>query len=794
MITATAIRRPVLISMMFLAIVLMGWIARGKMPAELQPKVDFPFVSVVTTYAGAGPQEIETLVSKPIEDAVGSTPNVKNVTSTSQDGISVVSIEFLLGTKLDTAAADVRDKVDSVRRQLPDDIDPPTITKADITSQPVLTIGMKGPISAREMRRIADDLVKDRLASVGGAASVGVSGGDLREIQVRVSKARLNAYGIGINDVAQAIQSENLNVPGGSIKQGRQEYAVRVVGEFATPEQITKMRIHIPDRNGGGGKGWNVPLSDLAQIEDTIEDPDQISLLNGMPSVILAIQKQSDANTVDVADGAKAVLTDIQRQLPPGVEFVVATDQSKEVKDQLEATNHELLMGILLVVIVVFVFLHSARATIIVSLAIPTSLIATFLPMSWFGFTLNFMTMLALSLAVGILVDDAIVVLENIDRHLKEGEPPREAAINGRTEIALAAVTITMVDVVVFIPIAFMGGIVGEFFRSFGITVATATLFSLVVSFALTPMMASRFYKRETRRLHEAHERGRQGFWERVFARFEKFFVSLDTRYRKTLVWSLDNRGLTFMIGFISLTTVFTMLAPSISSGGLQPRLISLILFVLICGVLIGVRTAKDKFTGLVFVTLAGICTMLVHLPVKGEFIPEQDQGQASISIEAPAGSSLQYTKRITDKIQDILKGIKETEYYLTTLGSSSAGGFTGAGESGPQYASISYKTVDKGERKRSMDEIVAYIRSEIAKNVSGAKIVASASAGHGPGGTPIAMEVQGNNMDELNRVANRVADAIAKTPGTRDVDTSWKIGRPELEVIVDRDRAMDLG
>lgn len=788
--TRVAIGRPVLITMFFAAIVLLGLVSRARMPAELRPKVDLPYITVVTQYSGAGPEEIETLVTKPIEDAVGSIANLKNVTSTSQDGLSVVTLEFELGTDLATAAADVREKVDAIRSQLPDKAEPPSITKTDISAIPVLSIGMEGPLSPREMRRLADDVVKDRLARVPGAAAVSISGGALREIQVEVDKSRLNAYGLSIDDVANGIQSENLNVPAGSIKQGRLEFSVRVVGEFATAAQLARMRLHIPDRKGGG-PGWNIRLSDIASVRDTVEDPTVITKLNGQPAVVIAVQKQSDANTVDVSHGAQEELKKLQPTLPPGVHFVIAQDDAQFVIDQLHDTNNELILGVLLVVLVVFLFLHSTRATFIVALAIPTSLIATFIPMSIFGFSLNFMTMLALSLAVGILVDDSIVVLENIDRHLKDGEPPREAALNGRTEIGLAAVTITMVDVVVFIPIAFMGGIVGQFFKSFGITVASATLFSLLVSFTLTPMLASRFYKRETRREQHAHK---PGFWDRRFAALEGFYKRLDERYRNVLGWSLDNRWLTIVIGFVTLTTILIMLMPPLTTSfGAKARMFNLIAFV---GVLGGSAFlfSRDKRAALIFMALAAAATVFVHLRVKGEFIPDVDQGQVAITVECPAGSSLKYTERITNEIERILAKLPETRYYLTTDGSNSAGGFLGAGLQGSQYARISLQLVDKEKRHRNIDEVMTDIRQQVARRIAGAKITIFSATSQATGTAPIAMEVQGSDSDELTRVANQLAAAIAKVPGAIDVDTSWKIGRPELQVQVDRDRAMDLG
>lgn len=792
MLTRSAIARPVLTAMFFTAIILMGWVAKARMPVELSPKTDFPYVSVVTIYAGAGPQEIETLVSKPIEDAVGSTANVKNVTSTSQDGISVVGIEFEIGTDTATAASDVREKVDAIRSSLPDGIEAPSIAKVDFSAMPIMTIGMRGPVPPRQMRDIADNVVKDRLARVKGAASVSVSGGDVREIRVVVNRSRLAAYGLTISDISAAIQRENLNLPGGSIKQDRQDYAIRVVGEFASAEEVAAMRLHIPDRQTGG-PGWNIPLTDIATVQDTVEEQTTVSRLNGQPTVVIAVQKQTDANTVGVAEGAKKELAALKNSLPPGVEFVIATDDSEFVLEQLHDTNKELMLGILLVVLVVFIFLHSFRATLVVSLAIPTSLIATFIPMTAFGFTLNYMTMLALSLAVGILVDDAIVVLENIDRHLEEGEPPREAAINGRTEIALAAVTITLVDVVVFIPIAFMGGIVGQFFRSFGITVAAATLFSLLVSFTLTPMMASRFFQRETKTSKRRHEAERHGFWERRFEALEGFYRRIDERYRRILAWSLDNRWLTFVIGSVTLTTILIMMSAPMWGGGAKPRLFNLIVFVGILG-LSGFIFSRDKKTALAFMILAAALTIFVNLRVKGEFFPESDRGQVAIEIETPAGSSLKHTLAVAEKVEAIVSKLPEAEYYQTVAGSSSASGAMWGGNVGPQYGRVSLELVDVTRRKRSINEVMAALREQILTDVAGAQIKVYSAENTGPSGAPVAMEVMGSSMTELNTVAGLVKDAIQKVEGTRDVETSWKIGRPELEIKLDRQRAMDRG
>lgn len=809
--TRASIDRPTLISMFFAALIVLGLVVYSDMPVEQRPDVDFPFVTIVTVYQGAGPEEIETLVSKPIEDAVGSVANIKNVTSTSQEGLSVVGVEFELGTDLATASADIREKVDSVRNILPDDVEAPTITKADVSAIPVLTVGMLGPLPPREMRRLADDVVKDRLARVKGAAAVAVSGGLVREIQVLVDKDRLAAYRLTMDDITNAIRQENLNVPSGSIEQGRRDYAVRVLGEFETAEQIEQMRLRVPDRDSGG-PGWNIRLGDIATVRDTYEDPDVISRLNGVPAVVLAVQKQTDANTVDVGEGAREELAALEKTLPPGVDFVIATDETEYVLEQQHDTNRELILAVVLVVIVIFIFLHSVRATFIVSVAIPTSLIATFIPMTLFGFSLNFMTMLALSLAVGILVDDAIVVLENIDRHLHEGEPPREAALNGRAEIGLAAVSIALVDVVVFIPIAFMGGIVGQFFKSFGITVASATLFSLLVGFTLTPMMASRFYKRETRWEHEHHTGSRWTlFWERRFAAFDRFFARLDSGYRRLLQWSLDNRILTWVIGTASLTTIIIMMTAPIQVSPV-PRLVNLAVFVLGLG-LFALWVTPDKKAALAFMVIASLLTVFVPLRVKGEFIPEGDRGMIAVTVETPAGSNLDYTESVVGRIEDIVGNYPEVEYYLSTIGSGSAGAFMGGGNEGAQYARVSVQLVDRGRREqfdtisvmgksekrmvtrtRGIDEVMGQIRADVARQVPGADVKIFNAESQGVGTNPIEMEILGSNMAELNRVANEMAEVMRQVPGMRDVDTSWNIGRPELQVKVDRYRAADLG
>ncbi|MCC6443366.1 MAG: efflux RND transporter permease subunit [Armatimonadetes bacterium] len=725
--TRVSIMRPIFILMVILAIVVLGWQSQQKMAVDLYPKIDIPFVAVATIYPGAGPEEIETLVSKPLEDAVSSINKVKNVTSASQEGVSTVSIEFDLSADLDAAAADVRDRVSAEKGQLPQDAEEPTIIKFDIAAMPVLYLGLSSKMPPAQLRRLVDDVVKDRLSQVAGVASVAVSGGDVREIQVAIDRDRLSAYGLSPLDVSQAIASENLNLPSGTVTQGRKEYAVRAMGEFKLVDEIRNLKIHARDAMG---RLKVIPLASIATVMDTVAERKQYSRLNGQDSVAVVIQKQSDANTVSVVDDVQKELARIKSQkiVPEDVQISVAQDQSTFIKDSLHDLQRDLLLATFFATLVVLLFLHNIRGTIIVALAIPTSIFATFIPMHALGFTFNMMTLMALALCVGILVDDSIVVLENIWRHLHQGEDPKSAAVNGRSEIGLAAIAITLTDVVVFVPIAFMGGIVGRFFREFGLTIACATLFSLFVSFTLTPMLASRWFKRG-----EGGE-SQRGIW----AVFDRFYGMLDSRYRRVLQWGLGHRFLTIFIGI---------------------------------GLLV-----------------------LAMLPFKRlgfEFMPRSDQGNVNISIERPAGTSLAQTDQVVMKLEEYLAKYPEVTSIFSSLGTATAG--MGAGNRGAQYAEIVVKLKDKLERKKSDQQVAESLR-QFARNIPAAQVTVTNGGGMGGGGKPISIELTGSDMDKMVAYGRRLEQIVAKTPGTRDADISWKEGKPEYRAIIDRVKAAEMG
>jgi HAE1 family hydrophobic/amphiphilic exporter-1 len=726
--------------MLFCALLVLGFKAKWGMPVDLYPRVDVPNVVVTTIYPGAGPEEVESQVTKSIEDSVSSVNGVKNVNSFSQEGISVVDIELQLGTNMDSAMSDVRAKVDTAKMLLPPEAKNPIIQKYDIGSMPILYVGVSSKQSSREMRTLADEVIKNRLGKVPGVAAVTVTGGDVREIQVNVDKNRLQAYGLSIGQIQQAMAMQNLNLPSGQVGEGRREYAIRAIGEFSSPDEIRRLRVKFPGPDGDRV----LTIGDIAEVKDTIADRTEAARLQGKESITLMIQKQSDANTVNVADAVKKELKAMTDVLPKDTQIAVAVDQSKTVKEAAADVNTSLWLGAFLAVLVVYLFLHNMRGTFIVAIAIPTSIVATFIPIFFAGFTMNMMVMLALSLSVGILVDDSIVVLENIYRHLAKGESPAEAAMNGRSEIGLAAITITMVDVVVFLPIAFMGGIVGRFFREFGITVATATLFSLFVSFTLTPMLASRWYKRG-----EVLE-ATSGF----FARFDRFYHDLDRIYRSILRWALRHRWAVVVTGIVAML----------------------------------------------------LSVLVVYLTVDTEFSPKFDQGQADVVVELPAGSALSATDAVVKRVEKAVSTIPDIQYVSSAIGRTQ--GNDGSGEEGTNYGQVTVSMYEKEsvldsllrpfyrgahKRIRKDEDVAKEIREKVA-DIPDGNIKVHLSGGIGPGNDPIEIELLGDDPAELNSVAQKIKTAVASTEGVINADLSSKMGKPEIRARIDRDKAADLG
>jgi multidrug efflux pump subunit AcrB len=564
--TKIAIQRPVFVLMLMLGAILIGYLSLKGMRVEQNPDVSFGTVIVSTIYPGAGPEEVAELVSRRIEESVSGISGLREVTSSSQEGVSLVTVALELGTNVDVALNDIRSKIDQITNQLPDGVERPTITKLDAGSQPVLYYSLSSPtLSSLELRDLADNVLQDRFGQIPGVGAATAGGGDQREIQIQIKPDRLLAYGIGASDVLNAVKASSQNLPAGRIVQGDQEVAVRVPSDFTKLSDIAGTVITVRDQNQMNAPPKMVRLSDVAEIKDASIERRNYSRLEGKDSVIIVLQKTKEGNAVEISQAAEALATQLGKQY--NLTFTKTFDQADQIKSSLEDLQISIALGVLLVTLIVYIFLHNFRGMLIVAIAIPLCIFATFIAMSLFGFTLNNMTLLAVSLSVGVLVDDAIVVLENIYRHLKMGEDPKDAALNGRGEIGLAAIAITLADVVVFLPIANMGGIVGQFFRPLALSFAAAVVVSLGVSFVVTPMLASRWYRKGE---NAEHATG----W---FAKgFEAGFGKLEGFYRRVLQWALNHRWFVFISGNVVLFAVFMFIAgsfaPDVASVFMTPQ------------------------------------------------------------------------------------------------------------------------------------------------------------------------------------------------------------------------------
>lgn len=823
--TKIAITRPVFMLMLMLAAMLLGFMSYNSMRVEQNPEVQFGVISVTTVYPGAGPDEVNTLISKKIEEAMSGVNGIREVTSTSQEGISIVVANFEIGTNMDVALNDARGKVDLIVGTLPTGIEKPTISKADSSSTPVLFLALSSKThSNRDLRDIAEDKLKDRFAQTPGIASVGVQGGEVREIQVRLKKDALLAYGIGIAQVQRAVQSSTLNVPSGRLVDKDKEYAVRVLGEYKSLDDVKNTVISVSDPQNPMAKTKNIRLSEIAEVVDGSQERTSYTRLNGADSVVLVIQKTREGNAVEIAKtlmggvhpptvSDQVIADKVAKKVPLtlfeeikykyDVDIQVTFNQATLISESIADLNFSLFFGIFLVALIVYIFLHNFRGMLIVAIAIPICIFATFIAMKLFGFTINNLSMLALSLAVGVLVDDAIVVLENIYRHLQKGEDPREAAINGRAEIGLAAIAITLADVVVFLPIGNMGGIVGQFFRPLGIGFAVAVIISLFVSFTITPMLAARWYRKGENVEH--FDKGFAGWFERQFSK-------LSRAYGRGLAWSLNHRWFVFIAGNIALVAIVMVIAGSFMGAkvGMGLLFVSIVIGV-ITFIVNGLRGYwKPKFIlygvlfGVIFPVSAAIgqgwAAYKGEAIFKGGFFPPSDGGQVSVSIELPPGSSLSETEKVVRSVEETCRQHPDTKYILSTVGSSGGaqGGFAVA-SSGSNRASVTvtlkdkYSPVDRQGERRIADTDVAAQLTEKIGHIAGARVLVSAGGGVGFG-PPIQMSFTGDDRDLLVRTVDNIRLKLQNgaVPGVINPDISSKPGKPELRAIPDREKLAD--
>lgn len=802
--TRISIARPVFVLVLILLCVFGGLTAFRSMRTELNPEVQFGVVTVTTVYPGAGPEEMATLVSRKIEDSISGVNGLQEVNSTSQEGVSVVIVSFELGTDMNVALNDVRTKVDSVVIELPEGAEKPAIDKIDSASEPILTLALSHPtLTPQQLRDLAENKLTDQFARIKGVAQVLVTGGDEREIQVQVKRDRLVSYGIGISQLQNALAATSLNVPAGRIESEGREYSLRVRGEYRTVEDIRNTVIRLNDPQDPS-KGATFRLRDVADVVDTNVEKRQLSRVNGEPAVVLRVQKSREGNAVEVADAAYGTIDSIEKEY--GINVTTVRDTSLQVRESLFDLNFTLFFGIVLVTFIVHLFLHDWRGTLIVFLAIPISLFATILVLRAIGYTLNNMTMLALSLAIGVLVDDAIVVLENIYRHLKMGDAPRDAALNGRGEIGLAAIAITFADLVVFVPMIFMGGIVGQFFKPMAAAFSIAVFVSLLVSFMVTPMLASRWYKEGDDPEHNLGPFAR---------RFEGWFDRLAQRYKRGLEWSLKHRWFVFGMGFATLFGVFMFIgggfAPSLPAAMMTPlngpaRMFIGVAVISTVWILIFYRSFRPRILlgGIGFALLLSLFGGAGYLyrQWKGtnlfafEFAPSTDQGLVAVSVELLPGTRLEETSALAARLEKMALEMPDTSYVVTDVGRWS-GSFGGAG--GSSGTNLAELRINLHEKKSIMDSITFWKKHEeelrtrddqsfaaqlIQKigKVPGARITVAPVSGFGFG-SAIQMSFVGSDRQKTIEVANEIARGLANgaVEGVINANVSTKPGKPEI-------------
>ena len=722
----TSVKRPVSATMMMLALVVFGIVSYPEIGVDLFPKVDFPLVTIRTELKGASPEVMDIDITDKIEEAVNTINGVKSITSTSRLGISYITVEFELERDIDQAVQDVREKIGIVRRKLPDDIDEPIVEKVDPDATAVLWLNLAGEKSIRELSTYADEVLREQLQRINGVGAVNMGGLRLRQIRIWLDADKMRAYAVAPGDIVQALRKENVELPGGRIESGTKEYTVKIKGEFPDVREFNDLIVSYR-------QGAPIRLRDLGRAEDGMEDKRSIARFNGVLAVGMGIQKQSGTNTVEVVNRVKAEVEKIRRTLPPGMSLNIAFDQSKFILNSINEVQHHLLYGSFFAVLAVFLFLRNLRTTIISAMALPISIISTFALIRFFDFTFNNMTMLALTLSVGLLIDDAIIVIENIYRNVEEGMSPREAATFATNEIGLAVTATTFAIVAIFLPVAFMKGIIGRFFLQFALTVVFAVLVSLLVSFTLTPMMASIFLK-------GGHARKKEPSWTRTLLApvfllgdaLEWAYGRVENAYRTILGVSLRWRK-------TALLTAVAVFATS--------------LYI-------------TKFLG-------------------KEFVPPEDQSQFIVRAETPIDYSLDQAAELLLKAETAVREIPEvrTIYFIQGLG----GDIT--------RSRMFTLLAPKAERNRSQEQIMADVRRKL-NQIPGIKGSAEnvAMIGRGQRTVPIQYSIRGPDLASLQKYSQQIVDEFSKLPGIVDVDTSLETGKPEIRVFIDREKAADLG
>ncbi|MEJ2635907.1 MAG: efflux RND transporter permease subunit [Calditrichia bacterium] len=721
------IQRPILTGIIFLVIITLGLVSLSRLSIDLMPEITYPTISVVTTYGNVGPEEMEESVSRPIEEALAAVQGVEEITSTSSEGQSQVRVSFTWGTDLDVAANDIRDRIDRVLGRLPEDIERPQIRKFDLSAFPVMFLGVSGSLSPLDLRQMVEDQVKYRLERVPGVASIDIRGGLYREIHVDLHAAQLKALGISTDMVLNALKNENRNVPAGLYDKGNLEVLVRTQGEYKNLNEIrnTVVTTH---------NGTLIQIKDVADVRDSWEEVRQLVRIDGKPGLRITVSKQSGANTVNVAEGVRKEIERINRDIPQ-LKIVPLIDTSIYIKRSISNVGNATILGGLLAVLILFLFLRNLSSTLIISTAIPISIVATFGLMYFGGFTLNIVTFGGLALGIGMLVDNAIVVLENIYRHRESGENNIISAMNGTKEVWSAIVASTLTTLVVFFPVVFIRGMSGIMFQQMAYVVSFSLLCSLIVALTLIPMLASRFMRYQP----SQHSQGENRL-HKIYASSEAALHRVDERYSKILEWALSHRK--------------TVL---VSVAGLF-----LFSFFLI------------RFIGV-------------------ELMPPADEGEVRVNLEMAVGTRLEVMDQTTHTVEEIVRReVPEEVSMLSFIG----GGHHGEGG---HNAEVRVTLVPRSQRSRSSEEIANDLRRKLSglpgvtiRTRAGQGLfllrIGTTSA------NAVDVEIRGYDLETAHLLAQRVNEVIQKVPGITDTKISREEGSPEQVIRIDRQKAADLG
>jgi hydrophobic/amphiphilic exporter-1 (mainly G- bacteria), HAE1 family len=711
---AICIRRPVFATMLIMALVVLGLDSYRKLGVDLFPKIDFPVVTITTTLRGAAPEEVESQVSKRIEEAVNTISGIDDLRSVSSEGVSLVIIEFMLDKDPEVAAQEVRDNISRVLPLLPRDVDPPVVEKLATDASPIMNVVISSPRDLRETTKIVDDRIKKNIESLKGVGQVRFVGDRQRQIQVWVDGEKLYAYNMNVEQVRMALAAQNVEVPGGRIDQGAKEVSLRTLGRLIKPEDFNRIIV-------GTQNGAPIRVSDIGHVADGVEEPRSLARLNGEPAVLLEIRKQAGTNTLEVIDRVKARIAELQQGMPPDFKISYTRDQSTFISESFKAVQEHLILGGLFAAGIVFLFIRSWRSTLIAAIAIPTSIVSTYTLMNAMGFTLNQITMLALVLMVGIVIDDAIVVLENIFRMMEEKKlTPMEAALAGTRDIGLAVLATTLSLIIIFLPVAMMSGIVGKFMSSFGYTAAFAIGVSLLVSFTLTPMLSSRFLgEKEASKDEHTKDAG--------------VFRLMSRPYAAMLRWSMSHRW----------------------------AIVAICLLVILSSVPLFMLVGKN-------------------------FLPQDDQSEFEVTVKLPPGSSLEGSSQVMAELENRLKTLPGVKTITTTLGADQ--------RKQVDRGSLLVDLVDVKDRDKSQTELMLMAREKLTDFRDLTIGVQPPAVIQGAGSTAeLQFYLQGPDLQRLDQYAQQVKDKLSKIPGVTDLDSSYEAGKPELRVIVNRDKAADL-